>query len=108
MEEFAIIKPDSLPVISENEVLKAIKSLNSGKSADEMGLTAEHLKYSGTVLLAAIAAVFNEILRTKAIPDAFKSGIPQFIKKGIIHVTWTTIEESLSPPFLASCLKRLY
>ena len=40
-----------------------------------MGLTAEYLKYSGTVLLAAIAAVFNEILRTKVIPDAFKSGI---------------------------------
>ena len=40
-----------------------------------MGLTAQHLKYSGTVLLAAIAAVFNEIIRTKAIPDAFKSGV---------------------------------
>ena len=67
--------PKSHPVISESEVLKAIKSLNSGKSADELGLTAEHLKYSGTVLLAAIATVFNEILRTKIIPDAFKSGI---------------------------------
>ena len=67
MEELASIKPDSLPVISESEVPKAIKSLNSGKSADEMGLTAEHLKYSGTALLAAIAAVFNEVLRTKAI-----------------------------------------
>ena len=75
MEELANISPDSLPVISESEVLKVIKSLNSGNSADEMGLTAEHLKYSGTVLLAAIATVFNEILRTKVIPDVFKSGI---------------------------------
>ena len=30
MEELANIKPDSLPVISVSEVLKAIKSLNSG------------------------------------------------------------------------------
>ena len=75
MEELANTNPDSLPVIFESEVLKAIKSLNSGKSADEMGLTAEHLKYSGTVLLAAIATIFNEIFRTKIIPDSFKSGI---------------------------------
>ena len=75
MEELTIIEPDSLSVISESEVPKAIKSLNSEKSADEMGLTAEHLKYSGTVLLAAIATVFNEILRNKVITDVFKSGI---------------------------------
>ena len=51
--------------------------------------------YSGTVLLAAIAAVFNEILRTKAIPDAFKSGIITPVhKKGRIHARWTTTEEN--------------
>ena len=82
-EEFANIDPDSLSVISESNFHKSIKPLNSGKSADEIGLTAEHLKYSGSVLLAAIATIFNEIFRTKIIPDAFKSGkITPVHKKG--------------------------
>ena len=40
-----------------------------------MGLSAEHLKYSGAVLLQTIAEIFNEILTTKSVPEAFKSGI---------------------------------
>ncbi|MCG8097222.1 MAG: reverse transcriptase family protein [Candidatus Thiodiazotropha endolucinida] len=67
--------PDELIPIAEQEVLTAIKSLNSGKAADEMEITAEHLKYSGNVLLPYIASVFNDILVSKNVPDSFKSGL---------------------------------
>ena len=41
----------------------------------ELGLSAEHLKYSGAVLLPAIAEICNEMLTTKSVHEAFKSGI---------------------------------
>ena len=36
---------------------------------------AEHLKFSGNTLMEDITDIFNEILKTKTIPAAFKSGI---------------------------------
>ena len=67
--------PDCMPTFNDIEIHQAIKSLNSGKSPDEMGLTAEHLKYSGETLLPTLVAIFNDIVRTKTVPDVFKSGI---------------------------------
>ena len=67
--------PDSMPTFNEEEFLVAIKSLNSGKSPDEMGLTADNLKYPGTVLLPTLVTIFDDIVKTKKIPEAFKSGI---------------------------------
>ena len=61
--------------ITENEVLKAISQLNSNKSADESGLTAEHLKNSGDTLINEITDIFNTILQEKCVPSQFKSGI---------------------------------
>ncbi|MEW8545343.1 MAG: reverse transcriptase family protein, partial [Candidatus Thiodiazotropha sp.] len=75
IQELTLLEPDSLPIIDEADIQQAIKSLNNGKAPDEMGLSAEHLKYSGSVLLPVIADIFNGILRTKSIPEAFKSGI---------------------------------
>ena len=99
--ELANMKPDNLPVISESEIHKAIKSLTTGKSADEMGLTAEHLKYSGIVLFTTIVSVFKEIIRTKTIPDAFTSGtITPVHKKGKGPCKMVITEESLYPPSL--------
>ena len=57
------------------EVTKAINQLNNKKAADELGLTVEHLMYSGKSLLENITSIFNEILKTKTIQAAFKSGI---------------------------------
>ena len=61
--------------ISTKEVRNAIGSLNSKKSADEFGLAAEHLKHSGNVLVEEITDIFNQILQSKTVSDAFKSGI---------------------------------
>ena len=75
IEEITEKNPDELVPFSENEVLIAIKSLNSGKAADESELTAEHLKYSDKVLLPLIVEIFNDILTQKKVPEVFKSGI---------------------------------
>ena len=88
IQELTECEPGSLPVISEKDIHQAIKSLNNGKSPDEMGLSEEHLKYSCAVLLQTIAEIFNEILTTKSVPEAFKSGIITPVhKKGKDHRT---------------------
>ena len=68
IQDLCVHNPDCLPTINEKEIHQVIKSLNSGKSPDEMGLTAEHLKYSGETLLPTLVAIFNDIIRTKLYP----------------------------------------
>ena len=94
MQELCEHNPDSMPTFNEEEIHVAIKSLNSGKSPDEMGLTAEHLKYSGAVLLPTLVTIFDDIVKTKKIPEAFKSGIitPVHKRKAKIPQKWTTTE----------------
>ena len=50
--------------ISTKEVQDAISSLNNKKAVDEFGLSAEHLKHSGKVLVVEITAIFNQILQS--------------------------------------------
>ena len=60
---------------STKEVQSAVRTLNNKKAADEFGLSAEHLKNSGNVIIEEITDIFNQILQSKTVPDAFKSGI---------------------------------
>ncbi|MEW8544540.1 MAG: hypothetical protein AB2693_13510, partial [Candidatus Thiodiazotropha sp.] len=57
------------------EVRDAVQKLNTKKAPDEFGLTAEHLKLSNCVLIDDITDIFNQILHTKIVPEAFKSGV---------------------------------
>jgi hypothetical protein len=41
-----------------NDVVKAIKKLNLKKSADEFGITAEHLKHSSEVIAPILSSIF--------------------------------------------------
>ena len=52
-----------------------MSQLNSKKSADEQGLTAQHLKYSGKVLIEEITDIFNSIIAEGKVPQMIKSGI---------------------------------
>ena len=61
--------------ISMKEVQNAISSLNNKEAVGEFGISAEHLKHSGKVLVVEITAMFNQILQSKTVPDAFESGI---------------------------------
>ena len=58
-----------------NGVVKAIKKLNLKKSADEFGITAEHLKDSSKVIAPILPSIFNQLLAEGKIPDSFKLGI---------------------------------
>ena len=58
--------------ISTKEVQDAISSLNNKKAADEYGISAEHLRLSGKVLVFEITAIFNQVLQSKTVPDALK------------------------------------
>ncbi len=61
--------------ISPEEIRKAITLLNTGKSADEYGLVAEHFKYAGDRVLPYIAKLFNACVREGVLPGQFKTGI---------------------------------
>ena len=62
-------------LFSKQEVEKAIDSLNARKSCDEFGLTAEHLKYAKATVSPILTGIFNNILKTRKVPDLFKTGI---------------------------------
>ena len=57
------------------EVETSIRKLNSGKSPDEYGLYAEHFKYGKDIISEYITPLFNQILESKSVPAAFKTGI---------------------------------
>ena len=81
IDEITKLNPDELILVGEDEVLTAVKSLNSGKASDEMELSAEHLKYSDEVVVPLIVEICNDILTTKTVPKEFKSGIINPIHK---------------------------
>ena len=62
-------------LFTDTEVMKAIDELNTKKSADEFGISAEHLKYSKTTITPALTSIFNNILLNKAVPTAFTFGL---------------------------------
>ena len=61
--------------ISSDDVTEAIRGLNSNKSADLQGITAEHIKYGGTALANRLTHLINAILSTGKIPNSLKLGI---------------------------------
>ena len=60
---------------TEQEVISSIKQLKTGKSADEFGLSAEHLKTSGKVIIPILKDIFNKVLHTGIVPDYFSGGV---------------------------------
>ena len=89
-EEVAIIymicldsSVDPKPVTDE-EIKKAIASLNRGKAPDVYGVTAEHVYYGGPAVTNCVQTLINNILFNKEIPSSMKLGIlnPIFKNKG--------------------------
>ena len=63
----------SLTPVESLEVRTAIKLLNSGKAADIHGLKAEHIKYAADHISRYCTSMFNVILKSGTVPDAFQS-----------------------------------
>jgi exonuclease III len=66
---------ESLPSFTTEDVRVAVARLKSGKSADELGLQAEHLKHGGDIVLTAITKIINNLNSSGKVPELFKTGL---------------------------------
>ena len=57
------------------------KKLNSGKAADEYGITAEHVKFAGSEIYTLYQDVFNQIFQEGKVAQSFKTGVITSILK---------------------------
>ena len=78
-EEIKIINeivPDKkIPNNNSDEIMKAIRSINRGKSADYHGLTTEHIVNAGKDMENLLIVITNEIVRQGKVPgDRFTKG----------------------------------
>ena len=71
------------PVTCE-ETLRAIKSLNTGKSADIFNIQSEHFIHCAELITPILVHLFNSMFRTGCAPDCMKLGVltPVFKRKG--------------------------
>jgi hypothetical protein len=70
-------------IVTIKEVKKAIQKLNSGKAADEYGITAEHVKFAGSEIYTLYQDVFNQIFQEGKVAQSFKTEvITPILKKG--------------------------
>ena len=92
--------------VEEDEVVKALKSLNKGKAANIFGLTTEHLACASKEMIPVLTALLNCIFHVDDLPFSLKLGLltPIFKKKCSIQTPRTT-EELPFFQFYLSCLK---
>ena len=60
--------------ISTLNIIDAISSMKKGKSADEDGISIEHLHHSPLNILVRLTNLFNSMLRHSFVPRQFQSG----------------------------------
>ena len=60
---------------TEEEVQNSIDKLNTNKSSDEYGISAEHLKNSKKLISSFLTKTFNKILEIRKAPTSFKTGV---------------------------------
>lgn len=65
----------SLPPISQDDIIEAIKTLNKGKAEDMFGLTAENLLYAVQELAEPITEIIDQIFTDLDVPETLKRGI---------------------------------
>ena len=80
-----IVADKNIPNINYDEIMKAIRSVNRGKSADYHGLTIEHIDNAGRDMENLLLVITNEIFRQGKVPDTLKVGLltPIFKNKGL-------------------------
>ena len=85
------LSPDTeeIPEFTEEEVERAIKRMKRHKAQGVDGITSDIIKLGGPIVLTYLTNIFNNILKTKQIPDSwyeakivilFKKGGPKDIK----------------------------
>jgi hypothetical protein len=79
-----IMAHESIEESNDEEIAKAIRSINRGKSTDYHGLTIEHIINAGKDM-EKLLLITNEIFRQGRIPETLKAGLltPIFKNKGL-------------------------
>ena len=79
-----IVADKNIPNTNSDEIMKAIRSINRGKSADYHGLTIEHIANAGKDM-ENLLVITNEIFRQGKVPETLKAGLlaPIFKNKGL-------------------------
>ncbi|VDI51228.1 Hypothetical predicted protein [Mytilus galloprovincialis] len=79
-----MVKDKNIPPATLEELQKAIKSINKGKSADIYGITVEHILHAGKNLEMLLLNLINIIFKEGKVPDMLKEGLltPVFKNKG--------------------------
>ena len=80
--EMRDIDPFSTSSIEYHEVEKGIKALNGGKAPGLDGITKEHLKNAGPMMIMIIMLLFNMIINLEYIPLNFRRGVQIPLYKG--------------------------
>ena len=70
--------------VAEDKIVKALSSLNKGKTVDIFGLTTDHRASASDELIPVLTALMNCILHVADLPFSLKLGLltPTFKKKG--------------------------
>ena len=68
--------------LNRDEVVKAVNTLNKGKSAGFDSITAEHLQSLGESCLGLLVELFNRIIQLEHVPRNFKIGTQIPLYKG--------------------------
>jgi hypothetical protein len=80
-----IMADERIEKTNDEEIAKAIRSINRGKSADYHGLTIEHIINAGKDMEKLLLLITNEIFRQGRVPETLKAGLltPIFNNKGL-------------------------
>ena len=65
---------ETLQAATSEELEKAIRSLNTGKSPDIYGVTAEHIIHAGPAIIEVLLLICNAIFQLQTVPDILKIG----------------------------------
>ena len=80
----SLVQNQKYAPVTQEEVSQAIKYINKGKSADYLGLTIEHILFSGNNMINLLTSLLNKIFNNREIPNSLKIGLlsPIFKSKG--------------------------
>jgi hypothetical protein len=67
--------------ITVDDVQKSIKSLNKGKAADVLRITAEHIQHGGQTVVPYIFTIFQAMFDLRIVPDEIKEDLLTAIQK---------------------------
>ena len=68
--------------ITETEIKNILTLLPNNKASGDDGITYEHVRFSGEVLVKKLVVLYNKIVELEYIPKKFKLGIKISIPKG--------------------------